>query len=64
MKLGPFAKESIPGQMGRPTAAEQKQVNALMEKNVCHTCGTKNPGTKNGNSVVDHQPPQALGETK
>lgn len=50
--------------MGKPTAAEQKQVNALMEKNGCHTCGTKNPGTKSGNSVVDHQPPQALGETK
>jgi RHS repeat-associated protein len=64
LKPGPFAKESIPGHMGKPTAAEQKQVNALMEKNGCHTCGTKNPGTKSGNSVVDHQPPQALGETK
>ena len=50
--------------MGKPTAAEQKQVNALMDKNGCHTCGTKDPGTKKGNSVVDHQPPQALGETK
>ena len=64
LKPGPFAKESIPGHMGKPTAAEQKQVNALMEKNGCHTCGTKDPGTKSGNSVVDHQPPQALGETK
>jgi len=64
LKPGPFAKESIPGHMGKPTAAEQKQVNTLMEKNGCHTCGTKDPGTKSGNAVVDHQPAQALGETK
>ena len=64
LKPGPFAKESIPGHMGKPTAAEQKQVNALMDKNGCHTCGTKDPGTKSGNSIVDHQPAQALGETK
>jgi RHS repeat-associated protein len=61
---GPFAKESIPGHMGKPTASEQQQVNALMEKNGCHTCGTKDAGTKSGNAVVDHQPAQALGETK
>jgi len=50
--------------MGKPTAAEQKQVNALMEKYGCHTCGTKKPGTKSGDAVVDHQPPQALGDTE
>lgn len=49
--------------MGKPTAAEQKQVNELMEKHGCHTCGTKDPGTKSGNAVVDHQTPQALSET-
>lgn len=64
LKPGPFAKESIPGHLGKPTTAEQKQVNALMDKNGCHTCGTKDPGTKRGNAVVDHQPPQAFGETK
>ncbi|GAB2859570.1 hypothetical protein GCM10027277_30120 [Pseudoduganella ginsengisoli] len=63
LKPGPFAKESIPGHMGKPTAAEQREVNKLMEKHGCHTCGTKNPGTKSGNSIVDHQPAQALGET-
>jgi RHS repeat-associated protein len=64
LKPGPFAKESIPGHMGKPTAAEQQKVNALMEKNGCHTCGTTNPGTKKGNAVVDHQPPQALDKTE
>jgi hypothetical protein len=40
----------------------QRQVNDLMDKHGCHTCGTKNPGTKSGDAVADHQPPQALDE--
>lgn len=36
LEPGLYAKESIPGHMGRPTASEQKQVNVLMEKNGCH----------------------------
>ena len=35
-----------------------------MEKHGCHTCGTKNAGTKSGNAVADHQPPQALDDPK
>lgn len=62
LKPGPFAKESIPAHRGRPTPDEQRQVNELMEKHGCHTCGTKNPGTKSGNAIADHQPAQALGE--
>ena len=64
LKPGPFAKESIPAHRGKPTAAEQRQVNELMEKHGCHTCGTKNAGTKSGNAVADHQPPQALNGSK
>lgn len=64
LKPGPHAKESIPAHTGRPTASEQRQVNELMKKHGCHTCGTKNPGTKSGNAIADHQPPQALGEPK
>jgi RHS repeat-associated protein len=62
LKPGPYAKESIPAHRGRPTAAEQRQVNDLMDKHGCHTCGTKNPGTKSGDAIADHQPPQALEE--
>lgn len=62
LQPGPFAKESIPSHRGRPTAEEQRQINDLMEKHGCHTCGTKYPGTKSGNAIADHQPPQALGE--
>jgi RHS repeat-associated protein len=64
LEPGPYAKESIPAHRGKPTAAEQRQVNELMEKHGCHTCGTKNPGTKSGNAIADHQPAQALGEPK
>ncbi|TDF34394.1 hypothetical protein EYS14_24775 [Alteromonadaceae bacterium M269] len=64
LKPGPFASESIPAHKGKPTAQEQRQVNQLMQKNGCHTCGTKDPGTKSGNAVADHQPPQALDEPK
>jgi hypothetical protein len=64
LEPGPYAKESIPAHPGKPTAAEQSQINELMQKNGCHTCGTKNPGTQSGNAIGDHQPPQALGEPK
>jgi hypothetical protein len=64
LKPGPHAKESIPAHRGRPTASEQKQVNELMKSNGCHTCGAKSAGTKSGNAVADHQPPQALEDPK
>jgi uncharacterized protein RhaS with RHS repeats len=58
---GPFSKGSIPaGPSAKPTAAQQRQINALGQKNGCHTCGTKQPGTKTGNFVGDHQPPTKI----
>lgn len=45
---GPFSKGSIPaGPSAKPTAAQQRQINALGQKNGCHTCGTKTTGDKN-----------------
>jgi len=64
LRPGAFAKESIPAHYGRPNAAEQRKVNELMSKHGCHTCGAPTPGTKSGNAVADHQPPQALEEPK
>jgi len=61
---GPYARASIPAQKGRATTAQQKKVNALMKEYGCHSCGTKNPGTKSGNAVADHLPPKALGEPR
>ena len=58
---GPYARESIPAGPGaRPSAAQQRQINEMGNANGCHTCGTKNPGTKSGNFVGDHQPPTKL----
>ena len=36
------------------------RVNQIGEKHGCHTCGTKKPGTKSGDFVPDHQPPNKL----
>jgi hypothetical protein len=57
---GPYAKESIPGHPGRPTASEQREINRIGKEHGCHTCGSKDPGTKSGNFVGDHQPPTKL----
>jgi hypothetical protein len=58
---GPYAGEPIPaGPSATPTKEQQDQINAEGEKHGCHTCGTRDPGTKSGNWIGDHQPPTAL----
>lgn len=58
---GPYARESIPaGPSARPTAAQQREINRMGQQNGCHTCGTRNPGTKKGDFIGDHQPPTKL----
>jgi len=42
------------------TAGEQAGVNAEGAAGGCHSCGSRDPGTKSGNFVGDHQPPTAL----
>ncbi len=42
------------------TAAERREINRFGYETGCHTCGTRDPGTKTGNFVIDHQPPSAL----
>jgi hypothetical protein len=60
--IGPYAGESIPARSAARnfTAAERAEINRIGAKTGCHTCGTKNPGTKSGNFVLDHQTPSAL----
>lgn len=41
------------------TPGECDAVNDIGIDTGCHTCGTKNPGTKGGNFVPDHQPPNS-----
>jgi hypothetical protein len=58
---GPNAHESVPGRRGvMPSKAESAQVKKIGDKYGCHTCGTRDPGTKSGNWIRDHQPPNAL----
>ncbi|MGA8499656.1 MAG: hypothetical protein WB764_29525 [Xanthobacteraceae bacterium] len=59
---GPFAGNSIPARgPGRNfSAAERAENNENGDESGCHTCGIKDPGTRLGNYVLDHQPPSAL----
>jgi RHS repeat-associated protein len=58
LRPGPFAGDSIParGPDRDFTPGEREAVNEIGKKTGCHTCGSKNPGTKSGNFVPDHQP--------
>jgi hypothetical protein len=61
-KPGPFAGESIPARSSGWdfTAAERREINRIMSDTGCHTCGTRDPGTKSGNGIPDHQPVSSL----
>jgi uncharacterized protein RhaS with RHS repeats len=52
--IGRFADRSIPARSSKRdfTRAER---DALRGER-CHTCGTRDPGTKSGDVVLDHQP--------
>lgn len=56
---GPYFREGIParGPDRNFRRGEHEQINEFLARHGCHTCGTRNPGTPNGNAVLDHQPP-------
>ncbi len=62
LRPGPNAGDSIPARgPGRDfTPEERDKVNDIGNDSGCHTCGSKDPGTKSGNFVPDHQPPNRL----
>lgn len=59
---GPYAGESIParGPKRNFTAAERREIDRIGAETGCHTCGTKDPGTKRGHFILDHQIPNRL----
>lgn len=59
---GPFAVESIParGPERNFTRSERAEINRIGYTYGCHTCGTREPGTRSGNFVCDHQIPTSL----
>ena len=62
---GANATESIParGPTRDFTPDERAGINSIGNTSGCHTCGTKSPGTKSGNWIPDHQPPNGLNKS-
>lgn len=62
LQPGEHAGDSIPARgPGRDfTPEERAKINEIGSTTGCHTCGTTDPGTKSGNFVPDHQPPNAV----
>src|SRR5205085_4171575 len=62
LQPGPHAGEGVParGPQRDFTQDERDKINQQGQQNGCHTCGTTDPGTKSGNFVPDHQPPNGL----
>lgn len=60
---GPYAREWIvaPARDRRLTRSEQAEVNRIGRTWGCHSCGSRDPGTRSGNFIGDHQFPRALG---
>jgi hypothetical protein len=62
LEPGPYAGESIPARSSKRdfTVQERATNDRIGYRTGCHTCGTRNPGTKYGNFVLDHQPATGL----
>ena len=59
--VGPYAGEPIPAGPGpRPSPAQKAETTRRGYLYGCHNCGTKNPGTTNGQFYCDHQPSTAI----
>ncbi len=61
-KPGSFAWESIParGPARDFVAVERAEGKRIFNESGCHTCETKNAGTKKNDPVLDHQPVSSL----
>jgi len=55
---GRYATESMPARGTQPVfnTAERAEMNRIGRTSGSHSCGAKDPGTKSGNFIPDHQP--------
>ena len=62
LQPGPYAKEFIPAPDSGKQFSEtvREQIDRIGYTNGCHSCGTRDPGTKSRHFIPDHQPPSAL----
>ncbi|MBN4055090.1 hypothetical protein JYT15_01125, partial [Acidimicrobium ferrooxidans] len=63
MEPGPYAEKSIPSKDGKSrdfSDDTRGKINKIGCKDGCHSCGSKKPGTKSGDFIPDHQPPNAV----
>ena len=62
LEPGPYAAESIPARSTNRdfTSQERDSIDRIGQMTECHTCGRRNPGTKSGHFVPDHQPVSSL----
>lgn len=60
LKPGPHAGDSVPTTTPRVTSAQKAELTKIGQETGCHSCGTKEFGTRSGKPVGDHQPPTAL----
>ena len=62
LQPGPHAGGSVParGPQRNFTPGERAKINEIGQEKGCHTCGTTTAGTKSGNFVPDHQPPNKV----
>jgi len=65
LEPGPYGKESIPAREPERdfTPDERAAIDRMGRDNGCHTCGAKDPGTRSGHVIPDHQPVSALNKT-
>jgi len=59
---GRYSTDSFPARNSgfNFTRAERDGINKIGRRDGCHTCGDKDPGSRSGNFVPDHQLPSAL----
>ena len=50
-----------PGPFKRPTERQRAEINRIGALYGCHSCGVREPGTRSGGWIFNHQGPSALG---